>query len=158
MNAVLKPQIELQPFSEWMMDQVLELAREMHAESASHNDVPMNEQKMISQLKTPITNPDIYVRFAVRSGEVIGVFFGMVTSLFFSDQRAATDKAWFVRKSRRGSYAAVLLVRDFERWAIQRGATKFFLGQSTGVQMDLTQQLYEALGYTKVGVNTVKVI
>lgn len=156
MSAVLKPQTVLLPFQEWMVEQVVSLAREMHAESASHSDASLNEVKLLLQLRSPITNPDVYVKFAVRGNDVIGGFFGVITTMFFSDDRAASDRAWFVRRDRRGSMAAVTLVRDFEEWAKEKGVRKFFLGQSTGVNVDTTKALYEHLGYRVVGVNTVK--
>lgn len=146
------------PFSDEYSEQVLELAREMHAESASHNDVPMDEEKLLSQLRHSATNDDVFVRIAVRGREVLGGFFGVITTLFFSSERAAKDMAWFVRKNRRGSMAAFLLVAQFEQWAMSKGVRKFFLGQSTGVAMEATELLYRRLGYKTVGVNTVKVI
>lgn len=140
-----------------MEPQIIVMAKEMHAESASHSDMLLDENKVISQLRLSVTNPDVYVRFAVRGEEVLGGFFGMISPVFFSRERAARDMAWFVRKSRRGSLAAVMLLADFEAWAMAKGVHKFFLGQSTGVAVETTKLLYEKLGYTVVGVNTVKV-
>jgi GNAT superfamily N-acetyltransferase len=71
-------------------------------------------------------------------------------------ERVAKDLSWFVTRERRGSVAAVALVRDFEAWARAKGVKFFVLGQSTGVRMDTTRALYEHLGYEMIGFNTMK--
>lgn len=146
----------LMGFAPWMTSQVLELAREMHAESGTHKYAPLDEQKLVQQLSVPITNPNVYLKFFVRDGEVLGTFFGVISSMFFSQELCAKDMAWFVRKSYRGTYAAVMLVRDFECWAKNMGVKNIFLGQSTGVKMETTAALYKRLGYAPVGTNTFK--
>ena len=138
-------------------EQVLELAREVIAESASHRDMPIDEDKLIEQLEFSLTSPDtIYVRLAVRGGEVLGGLFGVISPVYFSQEKAARDMAWVVKKSSRGTFAAVRLVQDFEAWGLARGVKKFFLGQLTGINMEMTTALYEKLGYRVVGMNAVK--
>lgn len=162
MNAVVdNPEITsgvtyIAPYLPAYKQQVLALAREMHAESLFHCGIAMEDAKVAQQLEAAAKQENTYFRVCVRSGEVLGGFLGTVTSIFFSDEKVAKDIAWFVAKSRRGSAAAVMLVRDFEAWAKQRGAKHFVLGQSTGVHIDTTTALYEHLGYTIMGMNTIK--
>lgn len=137
--------------------QVLALARLMHAESISHRGIPLNEAKLIEQLKAGSTRPDsVYFRLVVRGDEVLGGFFGIISTNYFSNAKSARDLAWFIKPGKRGGFAAVMLVGDWEQWGRARGAVSFFLGQSTGVNIESTQRLYEKLGYRVVGVNTVK--
>lgn len=136
--------------------EVLARAREMHAESIFHRDFPLNEKKLIEQLNAPRTLPHVYFKICVRGDEVMGGFFGIVSSMYFSDARVAKDLAWFVQRNARGSAAAVALLADFEEWAREQKVDHILIGQSTGVQMDETKALYERLGYTTLGVNTFK--
>ena len=137
--------------------QVLALAREMHAESVSHKDMPLDEVKLLGQLKASHTLPDtVYFKLCVRNDEVLGGFFGQISGVYFGSAKAAKDLAWFVKRNHRGSIAALLLVADFEAWGVSHGVKDFFLGQSTGVNIETTRALYEHLGYTVVGVNTRK--
>lgn len=137
--------------------QVLALAREMHDESVFHRHIPLNERKLINQLQAADSLPDtVYFKLAVRGDEVLGGFFGTISTLYFSAERVAKDLAWFVTRDRRGSVAAVSLVADFERWAKAKGIKFFVLGQSTGIAMDTTRALYEHLGYEMIGFNTMK--
>lgn len=155
--ALLANRMTLVPYSAQYEAQVVKLAREMHAESVAHGDIPMNETKLLAQLRAAESLPDtVYFKLCVRGDEVIGGFFGLIVTLYFSDERAAMDRAWFVTKERRGGAAAVMLVRDFEEWAGSKGVTNFCLGQSTGVRTEVTAALYRHLGYNVVGVNTVK--
>lgn len=161
MSAVLKSyatKTDIVPYSDEYMAEVLSLAREMKSESIAHRDMALDERKLVAQLRESFENPDVYVRLAVRGHEVLGAFFGVVTNVYFSAEKVAKDMAWFVRKNRRGSFAAVLLLSDFEEWAQGRGVRKVFLGQSSGVEMDATAILYQRLGYVVVGVNCVKAI
>ena len=151
--------IQIVPYHQRYQAQVLQLAHEMHAESVSHNDMPLDDAKLIQQLETSHSMPDsVYLRLAVLGEDVLGGFFGIISTTFFSDERACKDMAWFIRKDRRGGAAALLLVAAFEQWGLDRGVRKFFLGQSTGVSIETTTKLYEHLGYRVVGVNTVKEI
>jgi GNAT superfamily N-acetyltransferase len=136
--------------------QVMEIARAMQQESVLHRDIPMNEEKLLAQLRSAKTNPDVYFRVAVRKDEVVGVFLGVIIPLYFTDERIAKDLAMFVKPTRRGGYSFVLLLADWERWATSRGVKKKILGQSTGVDVEGTRRLYEKLGYKIVGVNAVK--
>lgn len=145
------------PFERRFVDQVLELARAMHAESVFHRDIPLDEAKLIQQIEAGSALPHVYFRLCVRDDEVVlGGFFGTISSIYFSTERVAKDLAWFVRPTARGSAAAVALLADFEAWAAERGVQHVMVGQSTGVRPETTKALYERLGYRAVGVNTVK--
>jgi hypothetical protein len=145
---------KIMSFADWMLPQILELAREMHRESAPHRDMTLDEPKILAQVKS--SNPDVFFRAVVRGPEVLGGFFGAITETAFFVEKGARELLWFIRKSRRGSMAAVMLVRDFEAWATARGARTFFLSQSTAVEIEQTRRLYEKLGYLVCGVNTFK--
>lgn len=152
-----KRRIRVMPFERRFADQVLVLAREMHAESVLHRDITMDETKLLQQLEAAHTLPHVYFQVAVRDDtEVLGGFFGTITSIYFSPEKVAKDLAWFVKRTARGGAAAVALLADFEAWAIARGVKHIMVGQSTGVRLAATKTLYERLGYTTVGVNTVK--
>lgn len=136
--------------------QVLAGCREMHAESVLHRDIPISEERLLVQLKAARTLLHVYFRICVLDGEVLGGFFGMISGVYFSEAHVAKDLAWFVKKTARGSLAAVALHDDFERWARAKGVHHILVGQSTGVRMDTTQMLYERLGYEKTGTNNLK--
>lgn len=161
MSAVLERtlthEMEIVDYCERYAAQVMHLAREMHAESLSHRHMDLDEEKLRRQFEASrVASDRVYLRLAVRDSEVLGGFFGMIEQPYFSQTRVAKDLAWFISHSRRGSRAAVALLRDFERWAVSRGVRIVMLGQSTGVKVQETQTLFEKFGYVAVGVNCVK--
>lgn len=149
--------IQIVPYDPKYREQVLELAHEMHAESVTQCNFPLDEEKLLQQLAMSQTMPDtVYVRLAILGADVLGGFFGVISTTFFSPKPACKDMVWFVRKNRRGGLAALRLVADFEQWGLDHGVRDFYLGQSTGVAIETTMKLYEHLGYEVVGVNTYK--
>jgi hypothetical protein len=153
-NAVFVPRIV--PYAAQYEAQVLELAHAMHAESVFHRDIAFDDAKFVQQIEAAAALPDYYLALCVRDNEVLGGFLGCASSVYFSHDKVAKDLAWFVKPSRRGSLAAVLLVADFERWGREKAVAHFILGQSTGVRVETTEALYKHLGYTVVGSNTMK--
>lgn len=138
------------------LDQVLALARAMHAESVTHREMDFSEPRIRMLLTMHKHNPDFFIRLAVQGEEVLGFFFGRLVDTYYSEKRIAEDNAWFVVPRKRGSYAAVLLLGAFEQWVKKHGVNRVKLGQTTGVDIEKTSALFTRLGYRMTGINTVK--
>lgn len=137
-------------------DQVVEIAKEMH-ETSMFRDYSLDADKLISQLELADKHPDTaYFRIAVRDGEVFGGFYGTISRMFFCDELMARDVGWWVKKNRRGSWAAVRLLAGFEVWAKEKGAKKVMIGQSSEINIEETTRLYKHCGYRVIGFNTIK--
>lgn len=148
--------IEIVAYSDIYRDQVIVGAHQMHEDSIYH-DMPLDTDKVIRQLACcGNLVPDRYFKLAVRGGVVLGGFYGHVRRTFFCDELLAHDMGWWVLRSKRGSAAAVVLLADFERWAIAQGARKLMVGQSTAINMERTTKFYEHCGFRVIGFNTVK--
>ncbi len=162
MNATLEriterhSTIQVIPYDSQYRDQALAIANEMHHDSIYH-DLPLDEEKVIRQLAAcGNLVPDRYFRLAVRNGEVLGGFFGHVRRTFFCDELLAHDMGWWVKRDKRGSAAAIMLLIDFEKWAIEQGAKKVMVGQSTEINIEATTKLFKHCGFRVIGFNTVK--
>ena len=162
MSAVLESPVQertvLLDYTQKYQERVLMLAREMHAESVTHRNMPLDEPGLAAQLLAAAKAPDSYCRIAVRGEDVLGGFLGQIGPGFFTTERGAKELVWFVKPSARGSRAAIMLLADFEIWGRFKGARKCFLSQSTGVAVDETARLFVRLGYRVVGVNAMKEI
>lgn len=135
---------------------VLEIAHELHQESV-YRALPMDEHKVIAQLSGPFSQGENnYFRMVVKGDEVYGGFLGSLVRTFFGSALIARDHGWWVKRSRRGTGAAVILLADFERWAREKGASWCVIGQSSAIDMEKTVKLYSHCGYTITGFNTVK--
>lgn len=137
-------------------DQVMDIAREMHATSI-YAEMPFDADKVHRQLSACHTIvPERYFKIAVRDGIVLGGLLGSIGRTFFCDELLAKDSAWMVTASKRGQGAALKLLSDFEEWARSMGARKVMIGQSTERNMEQMTKLYFHLGYRLIGFNTVK--
>lgn len=101
-------------------------------------------------------DPFSFVNVAVCGDNVIGFFVGSIAHYGFHDSRFAYDRLLFVSPTVRGSVAARMLIRAFEKWATGMGASRILLGITTGVHTERTEKFYNKLGYDTVGVLTMK--
>lgn len=130
------------------VDALLELGREMHAESW-YAYLPFDEAKVRNALCTAISRGFLAVQEA--DGRIVGGMAGLITEFWFCRSLIATDLGLFVKSDKRGSTAAVRLVQAFIDWARANGAAEVNLAISTGVRIEETGDLYKALGLTHVG-------
>jgi hypothetical protein len=143
------------PYEPKYKDQVIEIARRIHEKSV-YADMPLEEDRLVAQLDAYGRNPDTYFRLAVRGDEVYGGFLGTVGWTFFCREKLARDMGWWVKPEKRGSVAAISLLRDFEAWARAKGARKAMIGQTGVIDIIKTTELFKHCGYKICGFNTVK--
>jgi hypothetical protein len=65
---------------------------------------------------------------------------------WFSDDLVASEFGVFLLPEHRGGTAVVRLIREFIRWAQEKGAKMIQIGVSTGVKTGETAALYKAIG------------
>jgi len=128
---------------------LLALGRAMHAESW-YGYLPFDEQKL-SGLLARLIGGEGFVEVYETEGHVNGVMVGAISEMWFCRAGIACDLALFVYPGRRGSIAACRLTQRFIEWARAHGAAEVCMAVSTGVRIQETGRLYEALGLTHVG-------
>ncbi len=74
----------------------------------------------------------------------------IITPHYFTDDLIASDILVYVRPERRGSTAAVRIIKEYIKWA-KPLAKDVVLGISSGVHPERTKALYERLGFPTVG-------
>ncbi|HET7663892.1 MAG TPA: GNAT family N-acetyltransferase [Rhodanobacteraceae bacterium] len=130
---------------------LLLLAEAMHAESKwrrMHFDL----DKTAALFRHLIDHPTGCVLVAERDGEVIGGMAGWCDEHFFSRDKFAGEFGVFVKPTRRGGLAAAGLLKAFHEWAKSQGAAFIEVGITTGVHVERSAKLYEALGFQRAGV------
>mgnify|MGYP001163923650 FL=1 len=111
-----------------------------------------SKEKLYKWADALIDDENGFVAVAVDDNDILfGMYLGCIEQHFFGNDIYARDYLWFVEPTKRGGMAAVKLVKKFEEWAKERGATELRPGISTGIYMDKTKGLYERLGYEHVG-------
>tara|TARA_A100001391_G_C5018026_1_gene265062 strand:+ start:383 stop:853 length:471 start_codon:yes stop_codon:yes gene_type:complete len=130
---------------------IFEMARDFHSESEL-SDIPFDDGVFARYLQEQIEDDMSSCIFVAEvNGENVGFIFGSIYQLYFSETFAANSDIWYVRPEYRGGLIGVLLLRNFEKWAIQKGARFLVNGSSSGISLERTHKLIEKLGYESVG-------
>lgn len=130
------------------LDWLVEAGLEMQSES-SYRYLTYDPDRVRSFLSGLIGTQ--YVRVYEKDERIVAGMVGVATPAWFSEDMMATDLALFVEKKHRGSMAAVRLIRDFLRWAKDRGVKQIRPGVSTGAVGSAGSRLYESMDFEAVG-------
>ena len=105
-------------------------------------------------------NPDsnIFLRVCERNNKIIGFFVGSVSEYFFSDKIIAQDMVLVFHPNERQNISRdiIRLIKDFEKWAKEKGATEVAIGITSGIAGEGYPKLLKRLGFNQVGILTKK--
>ena len=87
---------------------------------------------------------------------IIGMFTAHLNRYAFSQEFIAQHDIFYVLPEWRGTRAALLLVRAFEKWAREFGINHAILGVHSGLFPERTGRFYGKLGYRPMGGNFMK--
>ena len=132
------------------MPELLKLAMEMHLESRFGGE-RFSADKVAALLAKLINGAGV-VFVAEQNGDIVGGFAGGITERWFSDTKVAFDYGLFVRPGSRHGIIAMKLVSAFVRWANAFGVSTIECGIVSGVNVEGTARMYEAIGFNRVGV------
>lgn len=127
-------------------EDTLRIGREMHI-AAGYKDFVWDKDKFLAFLETP----NVYAALYSIGDEYVGGMVGFTAGQYFSTDLVAKDLGLFIEEYYRGGSGAIKLIKDFEKWAIEKGAKEIYLSQSTGLKIEATKKFYESLGYLTVG-------
>jgi GNAT superfamily N-acetyltransferase len=96
-------------------------------------------------------DPVVKVFYAVDGNELVGFGAFVITSHYFTDELIASDIIVYVRPERRGSSAAVKIIKKYILWAKEQKASHTTLGISSGIHPEKTKRFYERLGFKTIG-------
>ena len=134
------------------------LGKMMWAES-KYNSVEWDTEKAKRFVSHHMDSNDNFSAVAVDDKDkIMGFCLGYLTEFFFSHEKVACDSVWFVDPSKRGGVAGARLMKFFEKWAEDNGASEIRPAISSGVMIERSKILLEHLGYEHVGYAFVKQI
>ncbi len=130
---------------------MLALGEAMHDESPRFRKLPWNGGKVRALIETLIERREGLALVAERGGEIVGGFLGIAAPHFASDALVSCDFALYVAPGRRGSLAAVQLLRAYVAWAKARGVALIQCGVTTGVNVEGASRLFASVGFEPAG-------
>lgn len=130
------------------------MGERLHKESLfSHMDY--DEETFITFLRTMMQSPYGFFWCIVDQEQdiPIGMLLATLQKTYFGKDFIATDLILVVDKERRGTCgtAFVSLVNEYKQWAFKMGAKRVYLGSSSGVDPEATENILERAGFHKVG-------
>lgn len=131
---------------------LLALGARMHAESPHFLQIAFSAEKLEATLRNVLAAEGGFLVVADVGGQVAGVMMGLAMQHWCSDDIVATELALYVEPECRGSLLAARLIRRYLSWAGALGAKIITAGVSTGVNVEQTARLYEAMGMKRFGV------
>ena len=141
------------------IEAMIELGRQFHAECTV--PFPLLDDGMVRDLTPRLLDlPNEFLAFLAvdprigvrgRHEDVFGMLIAEAAHYVFSPETVVQHDILYVRPDRRGSSAAVRLIRGFEDWARAIGATHATLSVHSGISPRRTGRLYEKLGYSYQG-------
>lgn len=129
---------------------LVEMGRRMHAESA-YREFEFDTAKVRFMLRQIISNGDLLGLAAEREGELIGAFLGGMHPMTWCNGSAAGDLILYVDRPWRGSSAASRLVKEYVKWAKDRGADMITIANSTEIDAERVGRFYERAGFERIG-------
>lgn len=133
-------------------DSVVGLAAEMHAEAPTYRDFAFDPDRVRSLCQLCLdANEWICVVVEDDDGLLIGFTAAGVVPTLFGHELVAEDLAFYVHPSRRGTTAAVRMLRMIETWAKALGAKAIRMGITTGTNPAQTAKFLSRFGYVETG-------
>jgi GNAT superfamily N-acetyltransferase len=109
-----------------------------------------------SKIHAMIANPKGIGILAFVDDRLVGYTYGILHENIFNNVLRATDIGVFVLPKYRNLDIAKNLIERLESWAKDKGANQFWLGQTTGDNVDVIAEYYRRLGFKIRGFNAVK--
>jgi len=127
----------------------LSILSKQFAKEAKQNgyNLSFKQDKFINSFMSVVNNPDYFYLLAEVDGEAVGFFLGTVYRPLFSDDTIAAEMFWWIDKDHRGHRAAIQMLKSFEDWSKEVGATEVNVSDLQGVKN--LDKLYERLGYSR---------
>lgn len=130
---------------------LVELGRQMHAESPVFNRLRYWPEKVGKQIASLIEADYGFARVAERNGVLVAGMIGFVLPEWCSYDLVAHEMALFTSADARGGVLGAALIKQFKAWSLDQGAVYGTLGVSTGVCVEQTGRLYQSQGARRIG-------
>ncbi len=110
---------------------------------------PLHIQTLMEGLAATILTGG-YLKVLEVDGKIVGGLWGILANQPWSNAKFAQDMIILVDKGHRNGNG-LLLIRDWIKWAKEKGATEVYLSTASGIETERFIRLTERLGFSPVG-------
>lgn len=103
----------------------------------------------VANLVHCIDIPEVFLKVVEDKGEIVGALWGVCNILnLWSMDKAAMPHIIYMTPKYRGTLCGYRLIREFEKWGKEQGASEVHMSVASGINTERTEALYERLGYS----------
>lgn len=132
-------------------DALLALAKLMHSESPFYGRYPFSDKKTRTLCEVFVNHHDWFCVVAEQEGELIGFMAVTIVPTFFGEARFLEDISFYVVPEKRGTSAALRLLRAVEAWGLANNVDAIRVGITTGTNPESAGNFFIKLGYEETG-------
>ena len=132
---------------------VLCLAESYLEEAGEYAGLSYDSSLAIGNMMLATKDPNqLFILSLNSEKEVVGMLWAVcVAALPWSPEKVALDQIVYVSPEYRGTRHGLDLLRAYEDWAEEEGASEIRLSIASGVHETKTSKLYQKLGYSHLG-------
>lgn len=130
--------------------ELIELGRAHVAETVPHLDFyPVTVMEYATIF---LNNPDCCLLVYNQDDKPVGYLYGYLAGFLFNKtQKMSAQELWYVRPEYRGRMGGVLLIKEYEKWAREKGAAEIHSGVVTEHVSERVSKLFGHLGFRQTG-------
>jgi len=132
---------------------MIELGAKMHHESV-YSKYDYDKKYLQHYGEHMLKHPEEYGLFLAEDGdgEITAMVAGFISPLYFNPEvKVAHDFFLYVHPQMRGGLSAVKLMRAYEKWAKQAGASEVSMGITAGIANETAAKFFGGIGYESKG-------
>lgn len=133
------------------VEQMAICAMHMFYESPHYRQFSIDAEKVYQMMLWLVSSDDGIALVVEKDSQIVGGFLGQVAQHWFGHHKAACDFGLFLDKDHRGGRTAIDLIHAANEMAKQKGAHEMIITNTTGVQGDRVEKLYQYTGFTRLG-------
>ncbi|ARB11249.1 hypothetical protein [Marinomonas phage CPP1m] len=130
---------------------LVSLADKYSSEVKNHDLFPVDFERLILQASASTLCDTSVILTCFKGKEPIGLLWGHMSKLPWSETPLAFDSILYVLPENRGSRAGLLLMEAWEDWAKEKGAAAVQISIASGIKEEATKRFFGKLGYSYIG-------
>lgn len=128
------------------------LAERYAEEAQKHENFPIDMEHLVGQAAAATLSEDSCILICFKGKEPIGLLWGHCSSLPWSKSKLAYDTILYVTpETRKKSKAGYLLMKAWNEWAAESGASEVQISIASGIHEEETIRFYKRMGYSLIG-------
>lgn len=140
----------LRDATELDLPRMLQLAT-LYSDEVVGNRYPIEADFAVASMADSLLYDSTYCKLLVKGGVVVGFLWATLTNFPWSRGLVAYDNIFYVEPVHRGGFGIVSLIRDYYKWATDKGAREVCISTASGIDIEKVCGLFEALDFKLIG-------